>query len=166
MSNSRKQDSENTFIQEKLELWLTFHPGLALIGFRTTGPRSLGVLEGSTRRQYWPICCKHHEDEHVCISFAFRLAIWLGEPIQDQKRTDWQRSEDSILGNNQNCIRIHWIKDKSHFDYGRTKSSYWSLLDGTQSSKMCVRRLHFSDCLFRGWGAISLWDKSRKQALF
>ena len=30
-------ESENAFIQEKLELWLSFNPRLALIGFRTTG---------------------------------------------------------------------------------------------------------------------------------
>ena len=26
-------NSENVFLQEKLELWLSFNPGLALIGF-------------------------------------------------------------------------------------------------------------------------------------
>ena len=36
-------ESESSFIQEKLELRLTFNPGLALIDFRTTGPRELGV---------------------------------------------------------------------------------------------------------------------------
>ena len=29
---------DNTFIQEKLLAWLTFNPGLALTGFRTTRP--------------------------------------------------------------------------------------------------------------------------------
>ena len=32
---------DNTFIQEKLLAWLTFNPGLALTGFRTTRPWSL-----------------------------------------------------------------------------------------------------------------------------
>ena len=46
MSNLKlhKIQASNTFIQEKLLPRLTFNPGLALAGFRTTRPRTLRLL--------------------------------------------------------------------------------------------------------------------------
>ena len=41
---------DNTFIQEKLLAWLTFNPGLALTGFRTTRPRKLGLTHTDKRK--------------------------------------------------------------------------------------------------------------------
>ena len=43
---------DNTFMQEKLLPQLTFNPGLALTGFRTTWPRSI-----NTHQKSWGLKC-------------------------------------------------------------------------------------------------------------
>ena len=42
---NKKYEAKTIFIQEKLMLRLTFNPGLALTGFRTTRPRTLDAFE-------------------------------------------------------------------------------------------------------------------------
>ena len=43
---------KNAFIHKKLKTWLTFNLGLALIGFRTTGPRKTGWHKNEPGRLY------------------------------------------------------------------------------------------------------------------
>lgn len=70
-------DSESFFIQEKLELWLTFNLGLALIGSRTTGPRM----------SFWGMILKENKERHA----------WAKQQTDDNIRNESSMQQNDVL---------------------------------------------------------------------